>query len=305
MSNIETGCARPAIEFRALQFEDGLPADLMIDAIFIPGGNRILVTPEGRYKTSPYSIETNGMAGGMKARVSAGARLANVYSNCAVIALSRPPSYIRPVSIDNKDILSENQNPTYAEVTADELIRKGIDGDRICIYDSPNSTITELMEILRISTTNNFLNPFIVINEYNHARSTYMLDQLLDSYASKKIYSHIMDELRSSRVAHFFVSEWDTFQEARDRFKTGGGQIRFAVAEKILSQVENSRYPLLINKVKGLKTWEKRVESERNGIKDMSSGNYKLGSLEEFLISTYSIPHDLTIRPDNYDEMSY
>lgn len=108
------------------------------DAIFILSGG-IVQTDKGRSKSTAYpEHDYLGFTGGGKARVVAAAELAQFFPDSKIIAnsyVTTPDDKVEP----------------HARVYKEELLRLGVQEDRILIQENSFNTITEIIEMVKLA----------------------------------------------------------------------------------------------------------------------------------------------------------
>lgn len=143
-----------------------------------------------------------------------------------------------------------DDEPTHAKVVARELVEYGIPEDHIVLQENSTNTITELIELVKVSVDNNWRIVSVISNEYQIPR----IQEFINS----------LDK---------FVGNDSAFATALKKFKEEGYKINLVSAEDILS-VRSPHYDTLIEKVKKTEAYEERVAAETKGTEQIKDGSY-------------------------------
>jgi len=206
------------------------------EAVFILSGG-IKKTGEGKFKTLSYSDEdVHGFVTGGKARVVGAAELAKVFPEMKMVTTSA----------------IEPDFPSHARVMADELIKRETPEDQVILEEKSIDTITELMEMIKMSVRENWKKITILTSDYHIPRTKEMFRQL----------------------GSLVKDEDPEFDAALIKFKEANIEINFVSAEEIL-ETTGHHFKSLIDKVRLTEGYKKRLEAEERGLEDLKSGRYK------------------------------
>lgn len=212
------------------------------DAFFVLSGGIKLKSAEGGdqgYKSLSYADSDTDYAGlvtGGKARVFAAAKIAKYFPESIIVTTSRV----------------EENAPSHAQVMADELAFRGVPKERIVLEEKSRSTITELIEIVKMTISRNWHEVAIITSDYHLPRVREMLERLEDL---------------SGDSDPDFTESWHEF---RDQVK-----VDFIAAEAILEST-NEHYKRLLAKVRDSEAYKQRLEAEKKGLGDLQAGRYKI-----------------------------
>jgi hypothetical protein len=145
----------------------------------------------------------------------------------------------------------EDDEPTHARVVADELIEYGIPTESIVLQEKSTNTITEIIELIKVSVENNWHIVSVISNEYQIPRI--------------KEFINSLDK---------FVGSDKSFENALSKFREEGYKINLVSAEDVLS-VRSPHYDALIEKVKKTEAYEQRVAAESRGTERIKDGSYR------------------------------
>lgn len=177
-----------------------------------------------------------GLHTGARTRVIAGAKIAEVFPDVPVVA----NSYNR----NNAD------EPTMASVTKSELIKRGVDQDRIILEEDSFSTITQYIELLRLAKQAEWKNVVVTINEYYEPRATALFQHLPE----------IVNDTEVSQLWH--------------EFKDKGGVVAFISSEPIMRAM-SPHYTKYLEEVYGTEKYHEMVAKEAQGLRAIQEGQYK------------------------------
>lgn len=212
----------------------GVPQALYIES----GGIKETKKPrkDNPYETTSYADETDsGLLGG-KARLIAASEIAKAFPQLHLVTSS-------------KDNINAE---THAKVMAYELEQRyGIDKSRISLEEKSTSTLTELVEMIKMSIRNGWSRVSVLTNDYHLARNYEM-------------YDHI-EQLADPNDVEFKQS-WPKFKD--------NVTLTFIGAESILP-FRYSRYSSLISNVEETESYKRRLEFEARGVKAIEERVYK------------------------------
>jgi DUF218 domain len=212
------------------------------DAIFVLSAGIIPIeTPRGdaQYKTTAYSdVDHKGFLGGGKARIIAAAEASSFFPEA-------------PLVTDSYSAQKSGEEPTHAEVMAEELQHYGVPKERIIKEERSVDTITELVEMIKLAALHKWHNIAVVSNAYHIPRIQEMYRQL-DTLASKDDtdFGAAMKEVAQNPIEISFVS-----------------------AEDILP-IRSEHYVKLIEEMENTSAFKNRVAAEEQGLKQLREGTY-------------------------------
>ncbi len=205
------------------------------EAIF-PLSGSIIQRRDGRWDTlSGSDVSEHGLTTVGKVRTIAGAEIAHLFPEVPVVT----NSYNR----------YDPNEPTMASVHRDELIRRGIDPERIILEEESFSTITQYVEMIKMAVDKGWTRLCVVINGYYVPRAT-------------ALYEHLDS-----------IVESDEFQETLKQFKRMNGKVSFVVGDDIMKLMDD-HYKTYFDELKKAEPYQKTVASEKKGLDDLLAGKY-------------------------------
>ncbi len=206
------------------------------EAIFVLSGG-IKKSEEGKFKTLSYSEkDVHGFVTGGKARVISAAELAKTFPEIKLVTTSAvEPNY-----------------PSHARIMANELLKLEVPKDQIILEEKSIDTLTQFMEMVKISVQEKWKRIIILTNDYHIPRAKEMFQQ----------------------IESLVKGEDSEFDAALIKFKEANTEINFMSAEEIL-ETTDPHFKTLIEKVRQTEEYKKRLEAEEKGLKDLRSGEYK------------------------------
>ncbi len=235
---VEKSLREHAIRERVLADFDGEAPD----AIF-PLSGSIIQRKDGRYESVGSSdLSEHGLVTIGRARVIAGAEIAKLFPESAIVA----NSYNR----FNPD------EPTMASVVQDELRRRGIPEEQIILEEESFSTITQYVEMVKLAVEKKWTKLTILINEYYTPRATALFEHL-DT-----------------------IVQDDEFQRTLQEFKDMGAEVAFIESDEILGMM-SERFTRHLDAVKQTPAYQETVAKEAQGLKDLLAGKYKFSPIPE------------------------
>lgn len=208
--------------------------------VFIMHTGGIAENPRGPmgYRSTSYSdVSEHGIATGGRTRIIAGAEIAKALPNLKIITNS----------INRFD----PEVPSMAVVNKEELVRRGIDPDRITREEDSFSTVTQLTEMIRLAVANNWAKIASLTNEYHHPRVQAMYERL-DS---------IIDDAQ--------------FQKTLAKFKKQGTKVVFIDAEPVMRLID-PHFVTYLNEVAKTPQFKHTLETEAKGLADLKAGHYRV-----------------------------
>ena len=212
------------------------------DAIF-PLSGSIIQRKDGRYESVGSSdLSEHGLVTIGRARVIAGAEIAKLFPESAIVA----NSYNR----FNPD------EPTMALVVQGELRRRGVPEEQIILEEESFSTITQYVEMVKLAVEKKWTKLTILINEYYTPRATALFEHL-DT-----------------------IVQDDEFQRTLQEFKDMGAEVAFIESDEILGMM-SERFTRHLDAVKQTPAYQETVAKEAQGLKDLLAGKYKFSPIPE------------------------
>jgi hypothetical protein len=210
------------------------------DAIFVLNGEVVKKPNNIRrpfQSTSFASSDNFGMLGG-KARVIAAAEVGKYFSHTKIVATSHS---LNP---------ERSKEPTLAQVMANELEHYGIPENQIVLEEKSTSTLTTIVEMIKLAKENNWVHLGIISNDYHLPRVQAM-------------YKHIQE----------LINDDDALKEALQFCHQNDLSISFIAAEDILPH-KSTHYIELIRQVQQSQEYLKRIESEKIGLEKIEGHAY-------------------------------
>lgn len=256
------------------------------DAFFVlGGGNKKLIDEQKRikgYKTSPYKgLNYPRYTGGAKARPLAVLELSKFYPGAKIVTMSHRPEEYAQMEAQRtfpKDM------PPFAQILDEELQRWGENGEIIEIPSS-TSTLTEMMEIIKMSAENNWVHPAVVTNDYQIERAQRLVDMLLEPEGRLIIRNQVQFLFKSGEETDVFNRKWAELEKAVARFIELGAKISFVQAEAVLKR-RSPHYEALVNRLTEENGYRAVVEHEREGNDDIEQGKYNFAqdNFKEYIL---------------------
>ncbi|MDR0957093.1 MAG: YdcF family protein [Candidatus Nomurabacteria bacterium] len=218
--------------------------DMEPDAIVVLSGGirRLKGNANGASEYTPSSWGNGfddgytGLVTGAKTRtIAAGSAVAKLFNNIPIVTTSA----------------SSNVNdPSMAEVYANDMEKRGIDSNRITKEESSYSTISQYVELMKLAKKNDWKNLAVIINDYCQPRARILFD---------KFDQIITNNIQAKEIYRDFLSD--------------GRQINFISSEPIMEAM-SPHYKEYFKKVEESEQYKKIVASEANGVEDIKNGNY-------------------------------
>lgn len=211
------------------------------DALYILGHDIVKNEATGEFKSGSYANrDTHGRVGGAKARSIAGAELHKFLPHMTVIASVR----------------LKGEPYSHARITSKELQKRGVSEDHIILQENPDTTFTELIELIKLIVQHDWHHAAVLANEFQIPRARAMLEHI-DTLHDPQGYS-----------------EQPESQEALSKFKQMQPMhITFVSAEEVLPLI-NPRYKKVIDDAKQSPAWEETVQKELEGARQVRAGEY-------------------------------
>lgn len=204
------------------------------DAIFILSGGVVTKMVGGRpmiRSTSYADHDQHGLVVGGKARVIAAAEIARHFPTTVLVTTSFPP----------RDPASN------ARVMARELHHLGVPSERVVCEERSISTLTELIEMVKLAAANQWNHLVVLTNAYHLPRV-------------RELY----------RRLPILVADDPCFRSA---WSFPGREYRVVSCEAIL-RVRSPHYARLIVRARETEGYRARVKAEARGVRQLRAGTY-------------------------------
>jgi hypothetical protein len=220
------------------------------DAIFVlAGGYNTNQKQGGRNKAPAYSTseaDHTGLPTGAAYRVAAGSIIGKAIPNMTLATTSR--------------YVNEPARLSCARVMKDQLIRRGNNPHSILLEENSHSTITNIIEMIKLAVTHKWGRVALLSSDY-HIRRIRLMAEMIRELGSKD---------------KEFLSAYELFTERNV-------ELLFISAEDILKNY-SPHYAYLINKVHKSERYLARLALEEKGIQDLLDGNYRQGGANKAAI---------------------
>lgn len=190
------------------------------------------------YRSTVYSqLSEHGIATGGRTRIIAGAEIAKAVPELKIVT--------------NSFNRFDPEMPSMATVNKEELVRRGIDPDRISLEENSFSTVTQLVEMVNEAVKNKWLKVVAMTNTYHLPRMSAM-------------YEHLEEIINDAQ-----------FQETLKKFRQQGVQVEFVCAEDVLRIMGGHFIPYL-EAVENMPEFARTKETEAQGLADLKAGKYRV-----------------------------
>lgn len=215
-------------------------------AFFILVGAMKYNEMKGRYENGAFGdADENSklstgtpLATGGKDRMLAAAEMHKAYPNAFIVPMSKT---------------RDESKPTYAAVTKDELVRKGVDEDMIILEEESVSTITEYKEAIKITLEKDWKNIVFITSDWHLPRV-------------KALFNHIenfADTEEEKEMAATFVQ----------RVREGKIIPQFLGSTRVL-ETRSNHYEKLFDALERFSGIQERAKVEAGAVEQIKSGNY-------------------------------
>lgn len=204
----------------------------------------------GRVKTGGYSPEESdihGNLGSSHAGVVAAKELKKYFPEAKIVANSR---------IKARDNWPEER---HAEIAAAELKRAHIQADQIIVQDNSFSTLTELLETIRLTVENHWKHVVILAPGHQVERATAMLE-MVDTVIDRTQYR---ERPEIKEALHAFAEQQ----------KKGETKISIVASEDILSRT-SPRHRRIVEAATSSPEWKALLEREKRSAEEIRNGTY-------------------------------
>ncbi len=215
-------------------FSEGATPDVVFS---MSGGIAKKTDPRGDYYGSTaFDQKTDtGHVTGSKPRIIATTEIANIYPEIPIVATSKV----------------FDDEPTHAAVIAEELIARGVDSNRIVYEEKSISTITEVIEMVKLAVEKDWHHLAVVTNSYHIPRMREMYERLPE------------------------IVEDELLREVYSYFQAKGGEVSFVAADDVMRAM-SKRFESYLDKVAELPEYQRTVASEAKGLEDIKAGRYRV-----------------------------
>lgn len=213
-------------------------------AIFILSGGTEWSKERGYYTLSYDEPDFTGLASGAHFRVVAAAEIAKCFPEIKIVPTGK---------LIIHGIKEKEHFPNDAKVIADELVAMGVDCNQIILEENSVSTLTELLEMIKMARVNNWSRLGIITSRWHVARVKMMYEKL-------------------ETIEGLCTTEEVTMIK---EFKSSGAMVAIIAAEDITDEV-SEEYRKTIQEVERRDSYKERLMSEQKGIEDLKAGRYKV-----------------------------
>lgn len=208
------------------------------DVIFAHSGGMYYREERGVHRTTSYSqLTEHGQATGGRLRVIATAKIAEAVPEAQIVT--------------NSFNRFDPDEPSMASIVKGELTDRGVDPQRIEMEEQSFTTITQMVEMVKLAVEKNWTKVVAMTNEFHYPRMTAMFERL----------DTIIDD--------------DEFQKTLTAFKERGVQVKFIPAEQILRLID-PHFTAYIERVVQSEAYAKTVAAEAQGLEDLLAGKYRV-----------------------------
>ncbi len=251
-------------------------------AIFVLGGGNRVIEEEGKdpmFTTSPYKGKFfPRMTGGAKARPYAALDLAQKYPGAKIVTLSQ-----RPEELQEKGPIKE---PPFASVMAEDLMLKKVDKSRIIEQTASTSTLTEFMEVVKLSAEFDLLNVDVVVSDFQLERAQLLLDTIMDpdKYASLK--RQLRGLFTNASEVELFEEKMYELEQAVNKIRSNGSRLNLVSAEEVLRK-RSGHYATLIDQVRKLEGYSNVQNKEKQDVDKIKRGefNFAQPTFRQYIMS--------------------
>jgi len=214
------------------------------EAIFILSGGTEWSKERGYYTPSYDEPDFTGLASGAHFRVIAAAEAAKCFPEIKIVPTGK---------LITHGIAEKEHFPNDAKVMADELVAMGVKEDQIMLEEESVSTLTELLEMIKMARENGWERVAVVTNRWHLPRVRMMYEKL-----------ETIEGLCS-----------DEEKEMIEDFKQNGAEVKIVSAEDITDNI-SEEYKEQIKEIEQREAFKERLTAEQKGIEDLKSGRYKV-----------------------------
>ena len=204
----------------------------------------------GRVKTGGYRTEETDIHGNIGS------------SHAGVVAAKELKKYFPEAKIVTNSLIKPRDNwpeERHAEVAAAELTRAHIPEDQIIVQDNSFSTLTELLETIRLTVENQWTHVVVLVPEHQVERATAMLE-MINTVIDRTQYRD-RPEIKEALKA---------FAELQ---KDGKTKITILASEDVLSRT-SPRHRHIVETVRNSPEWKALREREKISAEEIRNGTY-------------------------------
>lgn len=228
------------------------------DAIFAFSGGTIQLK-SGRWVSTAFShLSEHGLATGGRVRVLATAEIAKAIPGVPIVT----DSY--------NQFLDKSEAPTMAKVMEEELVRRGVDAERIKKEEESISTVTQLIEMVKMTVAKGWKNVAVVGNYWHLPRTAVMFKNL-----------ETIVNYEDPEEAAAFAETLKTFREMD--VNVGG------VSSEDILCIAHPYYAQYLSEVDQSAGLQGTIAAEGRGLDALARGTYRV---------TLKPPTDLAKKPD-------
>lgn len=246
MTPILEGHPEDNFEIKRKEYEklcEGVP-----DAIYILSNVTEKTNPKtGKkyYKPDAYNdVDWNGNTyGSGKAKALVTVELSECFPEAVVAVNSKTYS------------INDPEAPSDAEVMAEYIARKGVDGEKIIKQDRSSTTFTELIELIKYIAKYKWRHPVIITSDLQILRAKEMLNQI----------ETLEDPAGASTDTEF--------RSALVEIKNINPKITFISADRVL-HLRDPRYAEIITEARKSESWKHAEKVQENAVNQLKQGLY-------------------------------
>lgn len=224
----------------AKEFED----NALPQAVFILSGGTEYSKERGYYTPSYDEADFTGLASGAHYRVIAAAEIGKNFSDITLVPTGK---------LITHGIAEKEHFPNDAAVMADELKAMGVKEDQIILEEESVSTLTELVQLVKMARENGWERVAVVTSRWHVPRVKMMYEKL-----------ETIEGLCS-----------DEEKEMIEDFKQSGAEVKIIGAEDITDNI-SQEYRDQIKEIEQREAFKERLAAEQRGIEDLKAGRYKV-----------------------------
>lgn len=217
--------------------------NLLPEAIVILSGGTEYSKELGYYSPDYDEPDFTGLASGSIYRIEAVAEVGKYFPDIIFVTTGKMISHGNP---------EKEHFPNDARVLADELLDRGISENRIILEEKSVSTLSELVEMIKISRKKGWHQISIMTNRWHAPRVKLMYEKL-------ETIEGLCNEEEAAKIREF---------------KNSGVEVKVIAAEDITDNI-NSGYRDEMKEIEQRDSYKERLESEQKGIEDLKAGRYK------------------------------
>lgn len=217
------------------------------DAFFVLSGNMRWSEAKAKYVTSSFGVGDENSAralgvalpAGGRDRVLAMAAMHEAYPEAYLVTMTKP---------------RDGDMPTYASLIKNELMAKGVAGERILLEEVSVDTITEYKEAARFWKEHGWSTVVFVLAEWHVPRATALfnhIEDFADTDEEKALLTEFAEAIKTGRLVVQFLDTATVLSTKSDKYKRffeeklandPGMQARIAAEAKALEQIGGGMY---------------------------------------------------------------